>query len=234
MELPDWIGQFLLAGGGGAAIAFGLFRFWGQNWIKLQLDKDLETAKSEISIHAAKRLRLQDKEYEVFPEIWARLSDSRASLESALVQFRAMPDLDRMSDDDFEKWLEGTDLTDEEKQIMNSSTDRLSLYNKYLDYKALRKAQENYLEFQTYFEKNRIFLRPEIRMKFDKIGGLLKECWTAKKVDVDQTDQTNWGGQVDYLTKAFKVYTDEVKPLMGELEEMIQGSLFPENEGAKR
>ena len=212
-------------------IAFGLFRFWGQNWIKLQLDKDLETAKSEISIHAAKRLRLQDKEYEVFPGIWARLSDSRASLESALVQFRAMPNLDRMSDDDFEKWLEGTDLTDEEKQVMNSSTDRLSLYDKILDYKSLRRAQENYLEFQTYFEKNRIFLRPEIRMKFDEIGGLLRKSWAAKKVDVDQTDPS---GRVDFLTEAWEIYTDEVEPLMGELDEMIQGSLFPENEGAKR
>ena len=227
MDSPDWIGQVLLAGGGATAILIGLFQFWGKNWIKHQLNKDLENAKAEISIHAAKRLRLQDKEYEVFPEIWARLSDSRASLADALMQFRTMPDLNRMSDDDFESWLKGIDLTDEEKQAMNSSTNRFSLFNKILDYKALQKAKENYSEFQIYFEKNRIFLSPEIRNKFDEIRGLLRQSWVAREVQLDENDRA-------LLKEALDLYTKEVEPLMEELEEIVQRRLFPDQADTKQ
>ncbi len=231
MDLPDWVGQVVIAGGGGAAIAFGLFRFWGQNWIKLRLDKDLETAKAEISIHAAKRLRLQDKEYEVFPEIWARLCDSRASLDAALMLFRTMPDLDRMSDDDFENWLEGVDLTDEEKRALKSSTMRLSLFSRILDHRGLRKAEESYFEFQTYFEQNRIFLSPEIRNKFEEIRGLLRKSWAARQVDLELADES--GGR-DLLREALDVYTEDVVPLMAELEEIIQRRLFPDQVDTKQ
>ena len=85
MELLGWIVQELIIGGGaGAAVAWGLFRFLGQSWIKHRLDKELERAKSEITIHAEKRLKLHDKGFEVFPEIWMRLIDVRSSLVYAL------------------------------------------------------------------------------------------------------------------------------------------------------
>ena len=231
MELPDWIGQVFLGGGGGAAIALGLFRFLGQNWIKNKLNKDLETAKAEISIHAAKRLRLQDKEYEVFPEIWARLSDSKASLQAALIQFRPMPDLDRMSQEDFESWLDSAGLDEKEKRALKSSTDRNSEFERILDYRALRKANEKYFEFQTYFEKNRIFLSPEVRETFDEIKGPLRKSWAAKKADIDLADRA--GGE-DYLSKAMGVYKDEVEPLMAELEEIVQRRLFPDQVDKKQ
>ena len=227
MELPNWIGQVLVAGGGGAAIAFGLFKFFGQNWIKHQLAKDLELAKSEISFHAAKRLKLHDKEYEVFPEIWARLSDAKATLQAALMEFRTMPDFNRISDEDFRKWLESTDLEDEEKAEMIASTDRMSLFNRILDYRSLWRAEESFFEFQTYLQKNRIFLSPDIREKFDEIKNLLRKAWAARKTDVRLAGQD---GSIDFLTKALDIFNVEVEPLMGELEDIIQGKLFPERE----
>lgn len=51
VELSDWIGKILLASGGGAAVAFGLFQLLGKNWIKHQFDKTLEQIKSEISLY---------------------------------------------------------------------------------------------------------------------------------------------------------------------------------------
>ncbi|MFQ5356706.1 MAG: hypothetical protein ACE5DY_09540 [Mariprofundaceae bacterium] len=230
MELPDWIGQVIVAGGGGAAIAFGLFKFFGQNWLKHQLAKDLEMAKSEISFHAAKRRKLYDKEYEVFPEIWARLSDAKATLQAALMEFRTMPDFNRISGEDFMKWLESTDLEDEEKEEMVASTDRMFLFNRILDYRSLRRAEESFFEFQTYLQKNRIFLSPDIREKFDEIKNLLRKAWAARKTDVRLDGQT---GSVDFLTKALDIFNDEVEPLMGELEDIIQGKLFPEREATK-
>lgn len=233
MELPDWIGQMLVAGGSSGVIVFALFKFFGENWIKHQLAKDLEVAKSEISFHAAKRIRLQDKEYEVFPEIWAKLCDAKACLQAAIMGFRMMPDLSRMAEEDFKQWLNSTDLADIEKEKMISSRDRMSLFNRILDHRNLRRAEESFREFQTYLQKTRIFLSPEIRGKFDEIKSLLRKAWAAKKTDIHFTEQEQTGC-IEFLTKALDIFNNEVEPLMGELENIIQGKLFPEREAANK
>ncbi len=83
MKLPKWISQAFVSGIGGGTVAL-LVMFFGENYIKHPLDEKLEQAKSEITLHAAKRLKLHDKEFEVFPEIWARLIEAKASLETAV------------------------------------------------------------------------------------------------------------------------------------------------------
>ncbi|MGP9790880.1 hypothetical protein [Roseinatronobacter sp. NSM] len=49
MELPEWIVQFLAAGGGGAVVAFALFKFFGENWIRFLINKDLEKTKASLN-----------------------------------------------------------------------------------------------------------------------------------------------------------------------------------------
>ena len=227
MELPDWIEQLLLGGGGGAVVAVGLFTFLVQNRIKHQLDKRLEQAKSEISFHAAQRMSLHNKEYEVFPEIWSRLIDAKASLQRTLLEFRSMPDFNRMADDDFKKWLEGIDLEDDEKGAMLEADDRIFLFNRILDHRHLRKAEETFLEFQTYLQKNRIFLSTEIKKKFDLIQKHLRYAWAERTTNIRLGDKA---GRVLFLDKELNILFNKIEPLMEEIEDIIQGKLFPERE----
>lgn len=225
MELPDWTGQVLLAGGGGAAVTFALFKFLGQNWIKHQLAKNLEQAKSEISFHAAKRLRLQDKEYEIFPELWTRLSDAKTSLSACLLEFRTFPDFGKMNDDEFSRWLESQDFEKDEKKVLTEADNKFNVLDKILDFRNLKKAESDYLVFQDYFQKNRIFLSPELREKFDEIQGFLRKVWASKKTDFSYASQH---GNADHFMKALDTYDENVQPLITELETIIQRKLFPE------
>ena len=170
MELPGWIVQALIGGGGGAAVAWGLFRFLGQSWIKHRLDKELERAKSEITLHAAKRLKLHDKGFEVFPEIWARLIDAKASLEAAMGELREAPDFSRMDKEKFEKWLESRNLTESEKDSMVNAANRKSCFDSIQDNRSLKRASE--FEFQTYLQKTGFFLTMRLEASLTR----LKHC----------------------------------------------------------
>lgn len=241
MIIPEWIIQLIGIASVGAAAAAAIFVFFGKRWIshlfakeleqeKAELTKQLEQAKSEISFYAAKRLTLHNKEYDVFPEIWSRLSDAKSALQNSLMEFRSMPDIDRMTKDDLKAWIVGIDIDEDEKNAIIGSNERMKLFNRILDYRRLRDAEEKFHEFQDYFQKQRIFLSPDVRGKFDEIKGLLRKAWAAKTTDV----RLNGQGSQDFFSKALDIFNDEVEPLMKEIEDIIQGKLFPERENQEK
>ncbi len=227
-KIVEWGLAIVAAGGGGAVIAFGIFKFFGQNWIKHLLAKDLEVAKSEISFHAAKRAKLHDKEYEVFPEIWALLCEAQASLAACLLEMRTFPDFTRFDEESFNHWLDSTDLNEDEKHVMIEAADRHATLNRILDLRNLKRAEKDYLKFQDCLQVSRIFISPDIRDMFVEVQQLFRKVWAAKKTDFDLTNQ---GEREQFFIEALNIYDDEVKPLISKLEKAIQVKLFPASEG---
>jgi len=220
-------GQLILAGGGGAAIAWILFKKFGENWISHQFAKDLEAAKAEISLLVARRMRLHDKEYEVFPEIWSRLVNASNRLSASIISLKEMPDFSKMSDEDIGEWVERSDLTGEEKSFFLGEGDKIKALDRIIDIRGIRDAGLSYYEFREYLQNNRIFLHPEIKDKFDRIESLLRKSWAARKTDFNHRGET---GKTDFLMKAFDTFEKEVRPLMNEIESLVQAKLFPESE----
>ena len=220
------LGQMIAAGGGGALVTFFLFKFLGKSWIENQLSKNLEVAKSEISLLAARKMKLHDREYVVFPEVWSKLNKAFASLGNAVISFREFPDLGRMSHAELETWMERSGLKDDEKAYLLGETDKIMAYSRILDWRSLLEANKDFVDFHTYLQSNRIFLSPEVKEKLDRIGSLLREVWVAKKMDWDG-HKLNEGKS--FLQEAYEKYDKQAKPIMAEIETLVQGKLFPES-----
>ena len=225
-EIWGFVGQTVFAGGGGAVVAYGIFRFLGTSWIEHELATRLESAKAEISILAARRLKLHDREYVVFPELWAKLNKVFVSLNRAIVSFREMPDFTRMSKPEIDSWLENSALSSGERSYFVKEQDKSRAYGRILDFQDLNEAHKDYTEFRIYFENNRIFLNPEIKKKLVEINDLLWGSWVAKKMDLQGLSQR---GDKHYLSEAWKTIDKQVRPLMVEIEALVQARLFPES-----
>jgi hypothetical protein len=217
-----FLGQIVVAGGGGAVAAYLIFQHLGKAWVQHELAKSLEAAKSEISIASARRLKLYDKEYVVFPELWAKLNKALNGLKRAIGSFRSVPDLDRMGDDELSNWLNKSDLSEHEKTFFASQKNKGNAYNKILEFRDLAFAHKDYLEFHVYLKNNRIFLRPILKAKLNEIDDLLWRSWISKKMDLDGI------GRGESLEKAWGILDDQIKPLIVEIEELVQSQLFPE------
>jgi hypothetical protein len=218
------VGKLLVAGGGGAVVAFAIFKFLGKSWIEHQLAKELETAKAEISILAARRLKLHDREYVVFPELWDKLNRAFNSLDRAIISLRHVPIFWKMPEAKLNDWMNHSDLSDDEKSYFLSEEDKSQAYGKILDWRDLIDAQKHSIEFHTYFQSNRIFISPEIKGKFNQIDTLIHEALVAKKMDSNGYS----GESKNYLIEALDKFDKQVKPLMVDIESLVQTRLFPE------
>jgi hypothetical protein len=193
--------QLVVAGGGGAAIAYVIFRFLGKSWIENQLAKDLEIAKSEISMLATRRMKLHDKEYVVFPELWSKLNNAFDSLDQAITLFRESPDFQSMGVDSLNEWLNGSDLSDNEKSYFVGEKNKGLAYCKILERRDLLVAYKEFGDFHKYLQSNRIFLSPEIKENFDQIDSLIQESLTAKTMDLKGYSNANNNFLLEALNK---------------------------------
>lgn len=213
------------AGGGGALVAYAVFKFLGRSWIETQLAKDLEAAKSEIAVLAARRLKLHDREYTVFPEVWSKLHQAVGSLGAALLSLRETPDFDSMSDNELAEWIKRSDLSENDRAYLSGERDKGRAFCRILDWRDIVKARKDFIEFHTFFQSNRIFISPDIKEPLDKITKLLHESWVAKKMDWDGYSR---GAGTSFLIEAMDKHHQQIKPLMSEIETLVQKKLFPE------
>lgn len=221
----SWLYQIIVAGGGGAIVAFGLFRFFGKSWIEHQLAKNLEAAKSEISLLAARKMMLHDREYIVLPEVWSKLNKAYYSTALGLVSARDDPNFSHMSNLDLETWIKHYNFTDAENEYLSRNEDRALAFIRVLDSRCLKDAIRDFMDFYNYLQANRIFLSPDIKVKFIEVGTLFHEFTLAKKMEGISSAPYS---RQELLLDAFKKYLEQAKPIMKEIEQLVQQKLFPE------
>lgn len=213
--LTSFIGQMVLASGGGAVVAVLLFQFLGKTWIQNFLAKDLEAAKAEIAVMAAKQLKFHDQEYFVLPQIWEKLCTANASLGAAVVSFRQIPDLNKYSSDELAEWISSSDLSSDERNYIIKEADKFRAYSRILDFRDIARAHADYIAFRDFFRANRIFLHEEISDILDKANNLIWRVWVDKKMDLESISS---GGKRDFMLEAYNNYEKELRPLLSEIE----------------
>lgn len=98
------------------AAAYALFKWLGEKWLTQRFAEHLEAYKSEQA-RELERLRhkingvfdrtkrLHDREYDVLPDVWAKLVDAKIWADAYLAHFQQYADIGRMSDSDLDEFL---------------------------------------------------------------------------------------------------------------------------------
>ena len=156
--------------------------------------------------------KFYQKEYEILPEAWIRLSKSYLNAGGCLSAVKSYPDLDRMSDSHLNEFLESSELQEWQKEELIQTTKKNDYYARQISWHELHNAKETLRECHIYLKTNGIFLKPEIKEKFSHIDDLI---WKAL---VEEDGRLRYGGPRVDLPKAL----DE---LMKELETDVQRKL---------
>jgi hypothetical protein len=228
----SFIGQIVIAGGSGAVIAYLVLKSLGKGWIENQFSKNLEAAKAEMAMLSARRLKLHDKEYTVFPEMWAKLIQVNTSLADALASIRQHLDFDRLSAAALEDWLKSSDLSEAERTFFSSAPEKRNAYYSILDHRAVCKAYADFEDFHAYFSVNRIFLSPDLKDKLERVDHIVWSVWSKK---VMHRNGIVYSNGINLHEEAVKLWKNEVTPQIIEIEKLIQLKLFPpENKLAQK
>lgn len=222
--------SWFLSATGGAALLLLYFKFWGQKWIEAKFLKDLELFKvqklHEFDFLLTRQTKWHEKEHEILSESWKKLVKAHTSLKMAISAFRSFPDLNKYSDNELERFMQDNKFSEDEKEFMKgNSKDYVSAFSRIMDYRALGEANAAFNEFHTYFDENRIFLRPHIKEKFEKADNYIWSAWVSQKMSLRHTNSKR-----DFSMEAFDKESKEIKPLIDEIESVIQKELFPEQD----
>lgn len=225
-QIWSFVGKVVTAGGGGAVVAYAIFRFLGKGWIENKFAKELEAAKSEISILASRKLKLHDREYIVFPEVWSRLNKAYDSLFTAVVSFNEIPNFEVMGESELKEWASSY-LSDDERSNFTKVEDEKKgdAFARILEERKIRDSEKSYDELHSYLQHNRIFLSPEIKDKFDRIDLRIRQCLESWKL---ARNDSGYGDSTDYVSKVLSLLNDEITPLMLQIEHLVQAQVFPE------
>lgn len=228
-ELTKFFLQMIAYGGGSAAIAYLLFQWLGKTWIEnkfaQRLDQlrhqqalEIQRLRVEIDAMLSGALKLQEKEFSVLPEAWAKLDEAHGLVSWLVAPFQQYADVNRMTSQQLEEFLGATDFTDSQKEEVCISHDKGKTYQDILFWHRLQKVKNSFAELQTYVARNGIFLPPDIESKFKKIAEMLWSAVISKEVGHEAKD---WKMQREGWDKI----KEEAEPLYLDIKKHIQERL---------
>jgi hypothetical protein len=213
-----------------AAAAYGMFKTFGEKWLDRKFATQLEAYKSE-QVRELERLRhkisgvfdrtkrLHDREYEVLPEVWAKLVDAKSWAGGYLAAFQQYADIGRMSDADLDEFLASTRFLESQKREIKMASRRQDLYIKtyetYRHYDVIEKLREASVTLS----KNGIFVLPALREDMKKLIELIHFAVIEHQINRDHDVRP-------LMRDAIKKLEEEGEPLFKKIEDSVAARLW--------
>lgn len=234
-SLLELLGKAVAYGGGGAVVAYGLFRFLGQKWIenkfaerldhlKHEHTKEIEHLRLEINTLLSRVGKLHEREFTVVPEAWGRLQDSLWRLKKFVSVFQSFPDVAKMGTDRFDEYLSGTTFLESEKKTIREATDKNKALQETIFWYDLAEVRTAYGNFHEYLEKNCVFMTPDLRSGFSAIDDKMWDALQKRELGKQMDDFPMW-------VEASRKMREQIEPDLKVLETAIQKKLHGDAKG---
>lgn len=228
-EIMKFILQMLAYGGGSAAAAYLLFQWLGKKWIENKFAQrleqlrhqqalDLQRLRVEIDSMLSGAIKLQEKEFSILPEAWAKLDEAHSLVGWLVSPFQQYADVGRMNNAQLEEFLADTEFSKSQKEDVRNAPDKNKEYQDIYFWHRLHKVKKAFGDLQTFVARNGIFLSAELEEKFTKISSTLWSAVISKEVGHEAKD---WKMQHEGWTKI----QEETEPLYKEIKTEIHARL---------
>jgi hypothetical protein len=197
MTTPDilsWLAQAGIAGVGAIGImALALPGKIGDRLLSFQFDRrlaifrdsqeqELEKLRASLRHVGDRGQRLNEKEYEALSEIWKQFIDVLLFTERAIAQFIEHPDLKKMNDEETKRFLESTELSEEQKRSVSEAGDKNDAYSQTVRWLAIAKAHNQVFEIRTSLKIRSIFIPENIVTQFEQAVELCSKAVVSEFV----------------------------------------------------
>lgn len=226
------VASLFALGGGGAAIAYAIFKRFGEKWLDVKFESQLadyrhrqqlevEGLKYKITALVDRRTKLNQRELEILPEAWGRLNEAFLHTRAAVIRFHQFPDFSQMSEDRFERVLSEMDMKEAAKFEFKSvpQSQRNKFYTRHISWRQIGAAREKLQEYQLYIMKNSIFIPREIIVELNAFCGMLNSALVDAEFAVE-------GHGVERSDETRKLIGADGDTLLNDLEAAIYARLW--------
>lgn len=203
--MVDWgtvTTSLLASAGGGAAIAYAIFRGLGTKWIDSHFARQLEKSRQDHATqteHLRFRIaglldrstKLNQREFEVLPGIWQNAHAAYGAASYLLDPWRSEPDFIRMAEAQFEELMDDLDIAAFQKAKIKAASphDRNALYREAMRWRDLIRAQSAARDFSNALSSGSIYLHPDTYQCLKDFEKRLVHGILDRKVDMQHPRQ---------------------------------------------
>ena len=228
-EILKFIGRVVAYGGGGVAVAYGLFIFFGKKWMENKFSqrleeykndqrKELEDFKLKINTLFNRVTKIHEKEIEVLPECWSKLHDAKNIITSLVSPLQSYPDFNSMNEVEIRSSLQDTLLEEFQVEELIKAKDKVNYYEEKIFWHRLSRAKKKFSEFHNYATKKRIFLSDDLKKLFTEADNMLWGALTEKEMGESYKNYK-------MMFEAYKKLRDNIDDIIDKIENKVQERL---------
>lgn len=219
----EFFRQFILAGGGAALMAYGLFKWLGQKWIEDKFAQRLEQqrhdnaqalaeAKVKWDTELQGRLKYQEREFTSVGEAWRKLQAAYGLLGWLTNSIQQYPNVGSMNENELEEYLAGSDLLETQKEALRirENLERQDHYSHVIFFHRYARVEDAVRELSVYTNENFPFIPDDLFVKFSKLVDIMYKALTTMSIGRES-------GVGTMVAEAGKITTTEVGPLFEEI-----------------
>jgi len=223
-EAWEFFKQFIVTGGGAAAIAYGLFKWLGQKWIEDKFSQRLEhlrqTNAKELAELKVKwdtdlqgRLKYQEREFTVIPDAWEKLADAFGLVSWLTSRTKQYADVEAMNDAELEQFLKDSELLETQKEQMRQrkGRDRAEYYQHTIFFHRYQRVETAVSQFSVYANRNFLFMPEALFVKLGILSDLLYSALTTVRIGHE-----NHVGHM--VGEAAEITAGKIRPLFEEVQ----------------
>jgi hypothetical protein len=163
--------------------------------IKLIGQTQLERIRHENAGALDRVVKLNQREFEIVPEIWLKYTECHYAILRLISIWQESPDLSRMSEPQFEAFLEKSRLEEWQKAEIRAkgNFDRTSYYSDLARWHRLNDANEVVISLNRALLGNSIFLHPDTFSKFDESADAMRKAYNRFRTNMQMGDDFKLG-----------------------------------------
>lgn len=226
MDISSFLVNFLATAGGGAVVAFGLFKWLGTAWLEAKFSenledfrheraKELERLRAEIDGTLRAKIRYQEKQFEAVTTIWEVLKDAQSKLLDSISPLQQYADIRHLTDKARHEYLSSFDLQEWQIEEVLRATDGQEAFIDAINRIRFNAAARAFSDFDRVTRRYEIFFDNETFTLLRSAADSLHSVLVSKEFAIEDQDHP-------FGRAAWKEYETESIPKVNEIIEKFR------------
>jgi hypothetical protein len=146
-------------------------------------NQDIEELRAKLAHVGDRGIRSNEREFQAVTAAWEHFHDAYNATMLCAVAFKQYPDFQRMPDIEIEQYLQSTDLTDRQREMVMKADDKRATFSRLVDLNQINAAGRAIYEARNLIGRQAIFIPDDLFASFEAKMMMLSRAQIQRSMD---------------------------------------------------